>query len=119
MIINYNNYIYYFIQVVLMDIICIIDIKELPCHTPCCNGPSTALAFITYRGISLIQPRRTMGARQVLRRPRAPQEESVREKIAQAVLNGSGVIDRNYWQFSQGTFNGDDVENWILVVELV
>ncbi len=35
--------------------------------------------------------------------------------IAQAVLNGSGVTDRNYWQFSQDTFNGDDVENWFLV----
>ena len=39
--------------------------------------------------------------------------------IAQAVRNGSGVTDRNYWQFSQDTFNRDDVENWFLVVELV
>ncbi len=38
--------------------------------------------------------------------------------IAQAVLNGSGVTDRNYWQFPQDTLNGDDVENWFLVVEL-
>ena len=39
--------------------------------------------------------------------------------IAQAVRNGSGVTDRNHRQFSKDTFNGDDVENWILVVELV
>ena len=39
--------------------------------------------------------------------------------IAQVVQNGSGVTDRNYWQFAKDTFNGDDVENWFLVVELV
>ena len=39
--------------------------------------------------------------------------------IAQAVRNGSGVTDRNYWQLPQDTLNGDDVENWFLVVELV
>ena len=41
------------------------------------------------------------------------------EPSRQVVQNSSGVTDRNYWQFSQGTFNGDDVENWFLVVELV
>ncbi len=41
------------------------------------------------------------------------------KKIAHAVRNGSGVTDRNYRQFSQDTFNGDDVEDWFLVVELV
>ena len=39
--------------------------------------------------------------------------------IAQAVRNGSGVTDRNYWQLPQDTLNGDDVENRFLVVELV
>jgi hypothetical protein len=39
--------------------------------------------------------------------------------IAHVVRNGSCVTDRNYWQFSQDTFNWDDVENWFLVVELV
>ena len=39
--------------------------------------------------------------------------------IAQAVGNGSGVADWNYWQFSQNTFNENDVENWFLVVWLV
>ncbi len=44
-----------------------------------------------------------------------------KKTIAQVVLNGSGVTDRNYWQFAKDTdtFNGDDVENWFLVVELV
>ena len=41
------------------------------------------------------------------------------KEIVQAVWNGSGVTDRNYWQFPQDTLNGDDVENWFLVVELV
>ncbi len=42
-----------------------------------------------------------------------------REKNDQAVRNGSGVTNRNNWQFSQDTFNGDDVENWFLVVKPV
>ncbi len=30
------------------------------------------------------------------------------------------VTDRNYWQVAKDTtFNGDDVDNWFLVVELV
>jgi hypothetical protein len=32
-----------------------------------------------------------------------------RKTIAQAMLNGSGITNRNYWQFSQDTFNWDDV----------
>ncbi len=39
-----------------------------------------------------------------------------RKKIAHAVRNGSGVTDRNYWQFAQDTFNRDGTENWFLVV---
>ena len=42
-----------------------------------------------------------------------------RKKMAQAVRNGSGVTNRNNWQFSHDSFNGDDVENWFLAVELV
>ncbi len=49
-----------------------------------------------------------------LRSPGAPEK-----KFAQAVRNGSGVTDRNYWQFTQDIFNGNDVDNWFLVVELV
>jgi hypothetical protein len=32
-----------------------------------------------------------------------------RKTIAQAVRNGSGVTDRNYWQFSQDNFDWDAV----------
>ncbi len=39
--------------------------------------------------------------------------------IAQAVQDGSSVTDMNYWQLPQDTLNGDDVDNWFLVVELV
>jgi hypothetical protein len=41
------------------------------------------------------------------------------KNIVQAVQNGSGVTDRNYWQFSQDTFHGDDIENWFLEVKLM
>ncbi len=33
--------------------------------------------------------------------------------------NNAGSANRNYWQFPQDTLNGDEVENWFLVVELV
>jgi hypothetical protein len=39
-----------------------------------------------------------------------------RKEIAQAVGNGYGVADWNYRQFSQDTFNRNDVENRFLVV---
>ncbi len=42
-----------------------------------------------------------------------------RKEIVKAVWNSSGVTDRNYWKFSQDTFNGNDIENWFLVVRLV
>ncbi len=32
---------------------------------------------------------------------------------------GAGVTDRNKWQFYHDNFNGNDVENWFLVVKLV
>jgi hypothetical protein len=39
-----------------------------------------------------------------------------RKEIALAVGNGSCVADWTYWQFSQDTFNRNDVENCFLVV---
>jgi hypothetical protein len=41
------------------------------------------------------------------------------KETAQAVQNGSSVSNWNYLQFSQDTYNGDDVENWFPVVKFV
>jgi hypothetical protein len=42
-----------------------------------------------------------------------------RKVIAQAVGNGSCVADWKYQQFSQDTFNWNDIENWFLVLLVV
>ena len=80
---------------------------------------SHPLAFITYRKTS---PKPTNGqttsCTSVPGTLAAVARRSLKT-IAQAVRNGSGVTDRNYWQLPQNTLNGDDLENWFLVVELV
>jgi hypothetical protein len=94
-----------------------------PCHTPCCTVPSTLLAFITYSGTILMptswHPASVPGTRPAVGQgrttscicPRNPGggRLALPERDWQAVLNGSGVSYWNYRQFSQDTFNGDDV----------
>ena len=53
-----------------------------------------------------------------MRKKYQPGRLASQKKMAKAVRNGSGVTNRNSWQYSQDTFNGDDVENWFLAVEV-
>ncbi len=110
---------YYFNQTEISVIIAIIYIIE---GFPCCNVLSHPFGPIGVHYISRDKPKSHELTNHILH-----PSDSVPwtllavagrsfKTIAQAVWNGSCVTDRNYWQFPQDTLNGDDVENWFLVV---
>ncbi len=118
MITNYINYVDYFISIEIIDIIAIIDLRTLPfsLHVALClqHHGFHYIWWDQSKATNKKHPASVPGTLQaVAGRLRKTNSQAAR------VQNGSGVTERNNWQFSQDTFNGDDLENWFLVVELV
>ena len=120
LMIYYITYITYFIPIEIIDIIAIIDIISLPCRTPCRTVPWNPLAFKTYCGTI---PMPTSWQTTSCIRPRIP--PGGRQAHLESDCVGSAEL---FWchrqeppavTVSKDNFNGDDIENWILVVELV